>query len=79
MRLALIALALALAGCAAICPSSLDKPAAEANQENLRAIVAENDAYNAADASTPEALKATRRARNAEALKLAENMAKAAK
>jgi uncharacterized protein YcfL len=65
-----------LTGCSALgLGSSLDAQATAANLANVRALVGENTAYTAADSTLPASLKATRESRNAEAVKLAENMA----
>lgn len=64
-------LAAALCGCA----SSLEPQATAANAANVHALVTENAAYTAADTALPPALKATRDARNAEAIRLADNLA----
>jgi hypothetical protein len=80
VRAALPAILLvALTGCSALGLSSLDGPGTQANLANVKSLVAENDGYTAADASLPPSLKATRTARNTEALKLAENLAGSAK
>lgn len=69
--LALVLVAAALCGCA----STLDAQATAANAANVRDLVRENAAYTTADDSLPATLKATRAARNAEAVRLADNMA----
>lgn len=70
MKSLLLVSALALASC-----SSLDAQATAANAANVRALVTENGAYTEADTTLPASLKATRTARNAEAVKLADNLA----
>jgi hypothetical protein len=81
VRAAKVAAALLLVGLLGACSalglggSSLEASATAANRDNIVALVRENSAYTAADTSLPPALKETREARNAEAVKLAENLA----
>ena len=58
--------------------SILDAQAVAANEDNVFALVAENNAYTTADTSIPESLKASRAARNTGALNIATRLAESA-
>lgn len=72
--LVLAALVALLPACAAF-GTGLDAQATAANLDNVNALVAESNSYTSADATIPASLRATREARNREAVRLAQNMA----
>lgn len=80
MKLAILAVLALAPGCALLGQgkSALDAQAAEANEDNVFALIQENNSYTAVDPHLPDSLKATRAARNVEAMKVATKLVESA-